>query len=441
MNDLEWDATFEEFITNIVLTATQAKKIDNSLYSISKLFLEKLELSDVDIYVQGSFATSTTVKPLTSSQSHGKAGEYDVDIVIQSANWDSARQALDVIDSILRSDERYSDKISSDKKSSCERVDYGVDASGVGYHVDIVPIKKEKGVCKKADRGSDTWQQSESKKLVNWVNQFADTNPNFRPTVLAMKRLRDVLGLTDLLPSTVMVVLIAYTYKTHTTYLGDFMSCLEYLRDIFNTDIEKLQIPNPVQSEDFADRYRDNRRDYQEISLKLNRAYEELLEAFGSGDLNGIQKHLSTDFPNLLPANVRSLRQEGYAIQTNGSFESASIDSSSQNGQQVSRLKRVFYELSKSIVFNGDAKFSNSTIKWQVCNATGSRQLRGDWFAARGLGGGPGTSLSPTQNHETEVYFGEHWTRYAAIKNRIVIAMSPKYRVEVKGQRPGYVSR
>jgi hypothetical protein len=439
MSNDKWDATFEEFITNIVLTNTQANRIDSSLYNLSRLFLERLDVEDIDIYIQGSFATNTTVKPLTNTQTMGDAGEYDVDIVIDSVNWGEAEEALSNIEAVLNSHESYSDKISNKKKNSCVRLDYNSDDSGVGFHVDIVPIKTINETCMKANRKTNDWTQSETKKLSNWINNFADNNLHFRSTVLTLKRLRDVLGITNELPSTILVVLTAYNYIDRSSHIDDFFNCLGAICKAFELGADSLIIDNPVQDEDLAQRYKHNINEYNKIGSKLRKAYNELTNAFSQGDLDIIQQYLSDDFPKFLPQNVHSLRSQNASIQTDGSFENADIVAESHYGRTINPFKHVFFETSKPILFIGELKYSKYKILWQVCNAATSKQLRGNWFHAKSEGGKEGSSNNPLRNAEKEVYIGEHWTRYVVIdSNNKAVALSKKYKVEVIGSGPGY---
>ncbi len=99
MNGSKFDTIFEDFIKRLVLTKTQKNRIDTTLSTARTIF------DDIDVRMQGSFATGTTTKPLTEHTSkNGKAGEYDADIALLSRNWEAdSVEALNITRSVLTS--------------------------------------------------------------------------------------------------------------------------------------------------------------------------------------------------------------------------------------------------------------------------------------------------------------------------------------------------
>ena len=80
MDGKRFDTIFEDFIYKLLLTKTQKERIDNAITAAEREFGDKDEVA-----LQGSFATGTTVKPLSESMSQdGIAGEYDVVIATKS---------------------------------------------------------------------------------------------------------------------------------------------------------------------------------------------------------------------------------------------------------------------------------------------------------------------------------------------------------------------
>lgn len=143
MTNDRYDTLFEDYLVKIALTKTQAAKIDKELEGMLSLFLGFYN-GDVDIYAQGSYSMGTTVKPLTANQSkNGKAGEYDIDIVLERNSWEDPAGTFGSIRTGIKEDDRYSSLLSSEKKESCERLIYPSNPdTDVGFHVDLVPIKE-----------------------------------------------------------------------------------------------------------------------------------------------------------------------------------------------------------------------------------------------------------------------------------------------------------
>jgi Second Messenger Oligonucleotide or Dinucleotide Synthetase domain/Adenylyl/Guanylyl and SMODS C-terminal sensor domain len=437
MNYYHLDPSIEEFLTNIVLTSTQAQRIDKALEDVSTVMLEALET--IDIYVQGSFATSTTVKPLTDFQCPGHAGEYDVDIVIESVNWTTPADALTSIKRILNEAEVYSGH-AVEVKGKCVRINFPPDttSTSTSFHVDVVPILNEGGIRKVANGDTGLWQVSDSKRLVEWFEEEKAEHPYLAASTMMIKRIRDLAQLTDDIPSIVIQSISAKYYEDKGTYAGDLIHILTKFEQVFQTPVEQINIPNPVNlDENLAGRWIGKPEKYAAIADMFMNARTVLQDEFGaaSPDISALQDILSTDFPSkLLPSMVESLRSNSYPIHSDKFLDRLPIEHSSRFGRLVDAFTRVFFEINKSIVFKAPAiKLSDYEIKWQVLNASGSPSRRGDLFDAMGASGGTGTSSDKHINHENEQYTGSHWIRYFVIADNKCIGRSSKFKVRVNG--------
>jgi len=437
MNYHYLDSSIEEFLTNIALTSTQADRIDKALEDVSRVMLE--ELSSIDIYVQGSFATSTTVKPLTDFQSPGHAGEYDVDIVIESASWTTPADALNSIASILSSSDKYADN-TIEVKAKCVRINFPLDATSTSFHVDVVPMLNDGGVTKVANKDTGQWQVSDSKRLIEWFENQKTRYPYLAANTMIIKRIRDLAQLTDDIPSIVIQAIAAQHYVDKSTYAAELIHLLIKFEEVFQTPFERINIPNPVNpDENLADRWAGKQAKYAAIANLFAHARAVLQEEFDavSPDTTNLQSILSTDFPStLLPGEVESLRYNGHTIGFDRFLDRLSIEHTSRFGRLVDALTRVFFEINKGIVFKAPAlNLPDYEIKWQVLNAFGSPKRRGDLFAAKDSSG----SHSSSDKHVNEQYTGNHWIRYFVIADNKCVGRSSKFKVRVMGNS-GYNS-
>ena len=138
----QYDDALRNYLDSISLTDSQDQRIQSALDNILPTMLAEYH-PNCEVYAQGSYATDTMVKPITSIQGEGKAGEYDVDIVIERTEWVGAEDALAEIKSLLESDVVYSKMPIDNTKNSCISIEYAKDNSGVAFHVDLVPTKMD----------------------------------------------------------------------------------------------------------------------------------------------------------------------------------------------------------------------------------------------------------------------------------------------------------
>lgn len=427
-----YDSLFEEYLTNIVLTRSQANSIDQKLDETLSLFATKYE-GDVEIYSQGSYAMGTTVRPLTAQQSpHGVAGEYDVDIVLERTAWPDAASSLTDVRNVL-SDE-YSDKLDKKKRESCERVLHSTDNNTeVAFHVDYVPIKSIQTNRYAARRSTNEWFSSDTKQLVKWFSAIASDNTFLPAMILILKRMRDMAGLTDTLSSICITALVCNLYEDKFSYADDLMNILDGAIHVFNVPHNKLTITLEPLSDDLADRIDAMQ---QQIILKfLINAQNMLYEGFAEINLPKLRSVLSTLFPaniNDYPIELEPLRRRGWGIETDGTLRKVGISELRAKGTAITKQYRKFTGIGERLKFQANIYDKHQYgIRWQVLNDMNSPDIRGSLFEARRISGDKNSN--EFINHETEQYNGRHWIKYYIYNKQTkrVVEIGEKFFVEV----------
>lgn len=432
-----FDTAFEDFLSNIALTKSQAKRIDSALIGLSYLYVEAFE-GDVDIYTQGSFATGTIVKPLTEIQSpNGKAGEYDVDVVLERKSWDDATSSLGTARGILANSDRYSALLKPPIKESCERIEYAPEQTGAGFHVDIVPIKFMQETRHVALRSKNRWQISDPKIIIDWYLQNANLHPFLTSVVATMKRMRDVAGYQKLIPSIIILALVGNHYEDKGSYVDDLLNVLDKTCNLLQQTSPQLVIPKV--NENLINKWGVD--DLSRVKSFFEAARSELKQAFADNDLDAVRRYLSDDFPSELHLpNLQSLRSKGWRIPLDGSLERSNITPVPEPSNLNRRTRRIlmFTRRGHKVVFNADPhELSNDQILvWQVLNAPGSDEIRGSFFPAKNAS--DKVWANDFQNHETVQYKGIHWIRYFIVNKTtgIVDVASIKYKVKLKFLQP-----
>lgn len=305
MNLSKFDPILDSYIAAVNPTASQDETINSALQNLLSLMITAFP--DAEGYAQGSYATDTLVKPLTAKQSsNGKAGEYDIDIVIERTEWVGAVDALDEITTILEEDSTYG-KMPIDKdKNSCVRIEYAQDDSGVSFHVDLVPTKMDNGVRKVADRDADDWKPSDAKEFADKFNELAEQQPALRSLSIILKRLRDRNDFTDDLKSIVILTLVMQQYSSQGSLMGDLIALIEEITSIFGESGAAPVIDNPVnEGEDLGPGIK-NLSKVRKFFAELN---EELTTALSEDDADALQeifgpgfKYETTEKNNLAPS-------------------------------------------------------------------------------------------------------------------------------------------
>jgi hypothetical protein len=411
MNLSRYDTLFEEYLTNIVLTRSQANSIDQKLIETLSLFAGEYQ-GDVELYSQGSYAMGTTVRPLTATQSpNGVAGEYDVDIVLERKSWGDGAGALGDVRNVLSNE--YSEKLDKKLRESCERVLHAIDAdTEVAFHVDYVPIKAIATARYAARRSKNEWFPSDTKQLVEWFQGIAESNTFLPAVILAIKRMRDAAGLTDTLSSICITALVCATYEDKFSYAGDLLGVIDGIIQIFDVPHSTLTITIEPLEDDLAGRIDANQ---QKVILDFFiKARSTLIEGFTNGDIAKVRSVLSVSFPvdiNDFPVELEALRRRGWGIETDGSLRKTGITEHQAKGTVITRQWRKFAGVGEKLEFRANQyEKQQYGIRWQVLNAQSSPQVRGELFEAHAIGGGKNSN--EYINHETEQYDGTHWVKY-----------------------------
>lgn len=397
------DTVFEDFIKKIVLTQTQKDRIDKTLETAQDIFDKAV------VKIQGSFATGTTVKPLSEhTSSDGIAGEYDADIVLLSTNWnENSEIALTNIKTILL--QHYESKVDSKKRNSCERVYFDSDNTGVIFHADFVPLLDETQI-KCADRESRRWRESRTFEVIDRYLKFDQENNYATSCLLIFKRLRDYAGLGKNLPSIVLLALHINFYKEGASYCDDLILMCDKAIEILKTNNPIFIISDDglyQLTEDLSEKIESK----SEI-IGLLENFRKSLVDLSIDTLEDIQEYLSVEFPtnaNQYPIEMESLRKYGLAYDTRNGFSEYELITSDHSNR--------FYRLvSRGMIFNQPVKIIFKVKNHRELNA--SKVLSARWRITndpikspndiRGVLLGKGTGNEFIHSNETAKYNGIH---------------------------------
>lgn len=432
MNLSRYDSLFEEYIGDIVLTRTQADGIDQKIEETLSLFVGAYE-GDVEIYSQGSYAMGTTVRPLTVQQSpDDKAGEYDVDMVLERTSWQGAVSSLESVRNVLS--DVYSDKLDEELRETCERVIHSTNQdTDVSFHVDYVPIKRTGMGRYAARRSTDEWFGSDTKQLIEWFHDIVDEQVYLPSIILILKRMRDTAALTDTLSSICITTLVCNLYEEKSSYGEDLIGIVDKIIEVFNVPHPRLSIRAEPLMDDLADRIDELQQ--QTILGFLRESRRLLVEGFTNGDTDTLRSVLSSSFPAKLvdfPVYLEALRRRGWGIETDGSLRKVYISEHQAKGTAMSKRWRKFIGTGEKLEFRANSYDRQSYgIRWQVLNAADSPQVRGDLFEAHTAGGHKNSN--EYINHETEEYDGTHWIKYYVYNKatKRVVEIGERFFVEV----------
>lgn len=432
-----YDSLFEDFLVNIALTRTQSSLIDETLSEAIGLFIT--HYNDLDVYVQGSYAMGTIVKPLTANQSkNGVAGEYDIDIVLERSEWESPTQSLTGIREVLL--DEYAQKVDDKERESCERVYHSKDSNTeVKFHADYVPILLKYNVLRYVTkRSDDSWFRSDTKELKDWFLEYVSDKPFIQGLIVILKRIRDVAELTDELPSICITSIVCEYYEQSESYAEDLIAILDRIVSIFSQPYSDIHIKLPTTNEDLARKIKS--ADCNRIRIAFQSCLSMLRNEFllkDNPDLKNVQKHLSDDFPASLenyPECLEALRRRDIGIELDGSLKKVAISEVAKKADLIE--KAAWYKFigkGKPLQFvASDYDKAKYGIRWQVLNAKGSADRRGSLFKGKGKSGAENSN--EFMNYETERYDGVHWIKYFIFEkqSRKVVEIGKKFYVEVK---------
>ena len=130
----------DEIFKNIDISPTHYKTAISHYNAVSEC------LSDgnagKDIYVQGSFALGTVIRPFRG----GKDADYDLDIVSEGNETKttiSPQQLKQRVKDCILSSPHHKDLLDKDEGRRCWTLKYAPDNNGIGFHMDILPCVPE----------------------------------------------------------------------------------------------------------------------------------------------------------------------------------------------------------------------------------------------------------------------------------------------------------
>jgi hypothetical protein len=303
--------SFEQFHDTIQLSTLSEERINSAWGRLHRLLTAHYGLPDRAVYIQGSYANDTAVKPADAD------GEYDLDIVSEHVgdNVDPAT-ALDQLTAVLTGDTDLDKRlVPNESGRPCVRLSYADDPEGFGFHVDIVPARAIGHPLASSDtlievpiRGHEGWRVSDPLAYTAWCQQQGE---QFLRIVRFLKRWRDVHG-DGSIASIVLQVLAAQRLDTYATsdaelVVGTLTNMQQFLGA---SPLSPPEICNPVlNGENLADRWK--LEDYTKFRIELDEAISLATEALNASDIQAShdrwQRLFGDDFP-ASPAKVKASR-------------------------------------------------------------------------------------------------------------------------------------
>ncbi|MFD9740627.1 cyclic GMP-AMP synthase DncV-like nucleotidyltransferase [Umezawaea sp. NPDC059074] len=435
---------FSRFVEDISLGVKQVGRIESASSTLLKFLREQYGLTVSEVFLQGSYANGTAVKPV-------KGGEYDVDIVcISAGEADTAEGALKDVYGKLEANGRYAGKLKL--KQPCVRIEYADDEIG-SFHVDVVPVR----VCQSpeapldAPRQNQGWHPTAPNEYTAWCGQ---QGPRFVDLVKMIKRWRDEhQEVRSAVKSIVLQVLLASHMPAQASNDGErafltLESLDAELKDLTSPPI----VANPVlPRENLAGRW--TRESFKEFKSELASAVIIACAAIQATTLVESCERWRELFGEAFPLVEKqqgpfkvALGDASHAKSpaTRGWYESldprysVSIQAWEKRGK---RGKASLYPDDGPLLFQGKyLRFkatpygpTSVTVRWRVTN-TGAHAreqmgLRGDFFEAKAINGKK--SVDPSENHESTAYTGTHLVEVFLLVGTRVVARSAPFRVNI----------
>ena len=135
MKYLKKEIIIEKLAESLNITPSQFNEAKAKYERLSRLFKEKIK--PIEIYLQGSFALGTVIRPIKNMEEQ----DFDIDIVCQMLNGDQPLAKIkNIIGDILK-DTEYK-KYLDEEGTRCWTLNYN-NGSGEGLHMDILPCVDE----------------------------------------------------------------------------------------------------------------------------------------------------------------------------------------------------------------------------------------------------------------------------------------------------------
>jgi predicted nucleotidyltransferase len=439
---------FDSFVDDLSLTSTQEKAIQSSFQSFQQIFSDKLCLNDSDVFMQGSYANGTDIRP-------SDGGEYDVDIMVVSAdNNCTADEALTDIFNIVKENGLYTNKVRL--RDPCVRVISENDNLG-GYHVDLVPSRRT--TCGsiaplEVPRRGNGWHETAPQEYTKWCQ---DQGRVFQRAVKMLKRWRDVQGGNDsVIKSIVLQVVIAQCLdKSIGSECERIAQLFNAMNMMFEDDLSAPAIMNPVlSSENLSQRWKEEdfkqfkqivkeaqtissaavaasteveaTEKWQELfgeSFPIEKPPEQEIRAIHLGDVSH-QKTFIDQHWSISPSKKETLRISGYHYR----------GLSKKRLHSASELAFPGWKLCFNVI--SDSALPDETeFWWRVTNtgehARSKSQLRGTFFQSTDSDKSWKKSQDEAILWEHTAYNGEHLVEAFAVQRGVVIAQSKPFHVKI----------
>lgn len=298
------EGAFNDFHDAISLSPLSEDRINSAWGRLHTFLTDKYRLRDEFVYIQGSYANDTAVKPADED------GEYDLDIVCLCVPpGTTAEAAIDNLTAVLSQDADLEARIERNATGRpCVRLRYADDPEGFGFHVDVVPARgtDPTGVIEVPMRGREGWRESSPYAYTLWCQQQPEL---FRRVVRMLKRWRDVHG-DGSIASIVLQVLTATHLDSYATSDAEAIAgTLINLRDaLAQSPASPPEILNPaLDSENLADRWK--AEDYVKFRGELDEAVQlasQALAATVEQECHDLWSEMfGEDFP-ATPADVKT---------------------------------------------------------------------------------------------------------------------------------------
>jgi predicted nucleotidyltransferase len=201
-------ADFETFHKRLLLGCKQVERIESATASLIKHLVRELGLDAGEVFLQGSYANGTAIKPDPDQND----GEYDVDLVVICANADETpERAVAQLRKGIAENGTYAMMIEDDDRDRpCVRLRYTEEEIG-GFHVDVVAARRKGGDSPPLEipRLGVGWCGTDPEGYRRWCEHQGD---EFARTVQMLKRWRDHnQSARDAVKSIVLQVLISET--------------------------------------------------------------------------------------------------------------------------------------------------------------------------------------------------------------------------------------
>lgn len=438
-------AKFQEFLESIELKQKQVDRIESARKSLSDLLKSSYDLTDNEVFVQGSYANGTAVRPVDG-------GEYDIDIVAVTADEnDSATDAIRDLYGTLENS-RYKNMI--EERKPCVRVKYVDDEIG-GFHVDVVPVRisttDETDAPYEAPRTGSGWHDTAPTEYTFWC---ANQGDDFRRTVRMFKRWRDEQqDVRKAVKSIVLQVLVSQYMPVGVSDDAERITTTFIEMNSALVDLDSApEVLNPVlDTENLAARWSDT--DFANFKKELKEAVEIATEATEADNLvEACEKWgelFGEAFPVVESANLamriadsshaKPPESQGWVVSLDGRYR-VHVQAQEVHGRRgksrnyPSGGHAIFASSRNNLRFKAVLEGpSGVEIWWRVTN-TGEHArlrsgLRGDFFKGTELNGRE--NADQTVNFEKTAYTGSHIVEAFALVGGNVVAKSSPFVVNI----------